>query len=95
MSFNVYGAESINVIVDGINISFSDATPQVISGRTMVPIRAIFEAIGADVIWESEEEKITAVKGKDTLIMQKRLLPVDDIKQPYNLYKWQQVRNGL
>lgn len=67
--FNVYGAESINVIVDGKNISFSDATPQVISGRTMVPVRAIFKAIGADVIWESEEEKITAVKGKDTLIM--------------------------
>lgn len=69
LAFNVYGAESINVIVDGNYVTFSNSEPKVIGGRTMVPVRDIFEAIGADVIWEPQERKIVAVKEKNTLVM--------------------------
>jgi hypothetical protein len=34
--------------------------PRIINGRTMVPMRAIFEALGAEVIWNSSEQAVHA-----------------------------------
>jgi len=36
-----------------------DAPPYIQKGRTMVPIRAISEAFGAEVDWDAKEKKIT------------------------------------
>ena len=36
----------------------------------MVPLRAIFEALGADVDWDDATKTITAVKGETTIKMQ-------------------------
>ncbi|HOA80330.1 MAG TPA: copper amine oxidase N-terminal domain-containing protein, partial [Defluviitaleaceae bacterium] len=44
-------AENINVTLNGEPLYF-DVNPQIINGRTMVPIRAIFEAMGANVKWD-------------------------------------------
>jgi len=49
-SCNVMASETIKVTLDGKLIEF-DVPPQIINGRTMVPIRAIFEAMGAKVNW--------------------------------------------
>lgn len=48
---------------DGQKINF-DVPPQTINGRTMVPIRAIFEAMGANVAWD--EATHTAISTKDS-----------------------------
>ena len=42
----------IRVFVNGQQLSF-DQNPTAISGRTLVPVRAIFEALGAEVIWDA------------------------------------------
>jgi len=47
----------IRVILDGEQIEF-DVPPQIIDNRTMVPMRAIFEALGATVFWHYDEEAI-------------------------------------
>lgn len=47
--------------VDGQKIAF-DVPPQTINDRTMVPIRAIFEAMGATVTWNDETKTATATK---------------------------------
>lgn len=39
----------INVMVDGKCVKFPDAAPEVAEGRTMVPVRAITEALGGEV----------------------------------------------
>ena len=39
-------------MLDGKEISF-DVPPQIINGRTMVPIRAVFEALGATLEWNA------------------------------------------
>ncbi len=39
------------------------------NGRTMVPMRAIFEAFGMDVTWNDDEKSITATKGDCTIKM--------------------------
>lgn len=58
----VAASNDIRVIVDGIVVNF-DVQPQIIDGRTMVPLRAIFEALGATVDWNESTKTITANKG--------------------------------
>lgn len=48
-------AENVNVVLNGMPISF-DVPAQTINDRTMVPMRAIFEAIGAEVDWDDESQ---------------------------------------
>lgn len=58
----VAGAEEdIKVLLNDKYIEF-DVKPQLLSGRTMVPMRAIFEALGAEIEWHEETRSVTAVK---------------------------------
>ena len=56
----------ITVTVDSKTIDF-DVKPIIENDRTLVPMRFIFEALGAEVSWEDETKTATAVKGKITL----------------------------
>jgi hypothetical protein len=42
---------AVTVFVDGTMVEF-DVAPQIINDRTMVPMRKIFETLGATVNWE-------------------------------------------
>lgn len=62
------GSEAVTVIVDGSTL-VSDVAPQIINDRTMVPMRAIFETLGATVEWDGEARKITSKRGDTTIEM--------------------------
>ena len=47
-----------------------DVPPQIINGRTLVPVRTIFENLGATVNWDGSTRTITSTKGSTTVIMQ-------------------------
>ena len=66
------GAENgdIKVLLNGTQLSF-DVPPQIIDGRTMVPVRKIFEAQGASVDWI--EEKNLVIAGYKTDIISLRI----------------------
>lgn len=49
------------VTINGQDINF-DVPPAMKSGRTLVPLRAIFEAMGAAVAWDGATQTISAVK---------------------------------
>ena len=49
----------IRIFLDGERLAF-DVPPQIIDGRTMVPMRGIFEALGAKVEWDGETQTIIA-----------------------------------
>ena len=66
MSVLTFAEDNINVVIDGKQIGF-DVPPQIISGRTMVPIRAIFENMGATVQWDSDTSSAICTKG-DTIV---------------------------
>jgi len=51
--------EQIAASINGSNIDF-DVPPQIINDRTMVPVRAIFEALGARVSWDENTQTVTA-----------------------------------
>lgn len=59
----------IRVTLDGSQIAF-DVAPQIIDGRTMVPLRAIFEALNAEIDWNGETQTVTATRGDVIVIMQ-------------------------
>jgi len=64
---NVSAQQNISVVLDGTKLSF-DVQPQIIDGRTMVPMRAIFEALGAEITWDSVTQIVGATKGNRTII---------------------------
>ncbi|MBR1970678.1 MAG: hypothetical protein IKA17_10045 [Clostridia bacterium] len=61
--------DSVSVYIDGELIPF-DVEPEIINGRTMVPMRKIFEYLGADVTWYSSSRKIWATCGYLRIILQ-------------------------
>ena len=61
-------ADDITVTLDGKAIEF-DVQPQIIDGRTMVPLRRIFEEIGAVVKWNGETQTVSARKNSKTISM--------------------------
>ena len=56
----------ITVTIDGRQIAF-DVPPQIINNRTMVPLRTIFESLGATVDWNNETKTVTSTKGGTTV----------------------------
>jgi hypothetical protein len=49
-----YADDIINVTVDGVRVVFPDQRPVVINGRTLVPVRGVFELMGFDVDWDAD-----------------------------------------
>jgi len=67
-----HAAEDIKVIVNEKYIEF-DVAPKIINGRIMVPLRAIFERMGAEISWDDGTKTVAASKGDTSVI-----LKVDD-----------------
>lgn len=62
--------DAVSVRVDNIAIEF-DQAPVIENGRTLVPIRAVFESAGADVSWNQDTK--TATLEKDNYIVTVKL----------------------
>ena len=62
----------IRVEIDGQKVDF-DVPPQIINSRTMVPMRAIFEALGMELNWSSTTKVATAwgqsAQGENVTVM--------------------------
>lgn len=58
----------ISVELDGAPLAM-DVAPQVSAQRVMVPIRAIAEALGADVTWDSATNAVTLKRAGETIYM--------------------------
>ena len=61
--------DGICVCLNGWELEF-DVPPMLENDRTLVPMRAIFEALGAEVSWYPEDRTIVAVRGDTTVFMQ-------------------------
>lgn len=59
----------IKVQLDGELLTFSDAAPEAVSGRTFLPFRAVFEAMGATVGFEGATSTVVATRGARTMRM--------------------------
>jgi N-acetylmuramoyl-L-alanine amidase len=61
--------DEITVNLDGKAIPF-DVAPIIENDRTLVPLRAIFEALGAQVDWDGTTQTVISVKGDRTCVFQ-------------------------
>ncbi|MGQ9532609.1 MAG: copper amine oxidase N-terminal domain-containing protein [Desulfotomaculales bacterium] len=58
----------ITVLLNGQPLSF-DQPPVIVNDRTLVPLRAIFEALGAEVNWDGATQTVTATRGDTVIIL--------------------------
>jgi hypothetical protein len=55
-------APYVRVFVDGQPIAF-DVPPQIDNGRVLVPLRGVFERLGATVAWDDQTQTVLAQRG--------------------------------
>jgi hypothetical protein len=56
----VASAQNIHVEVNGRPVRFVNTEPRYINGRVLVPLRGVFEEMGANVQWHPETRSVTA-----------------------------------
>jgi len=57
-----------NIIAKGVNIKF-DTPPVIKSGRTLIPVKALSQAFGANVQWLPAEKKVIITKGDKEIVL--------------------------
>jgi hypothetical protein len=57
------------VKVDGKQINFPYEKPHEVAGHTLVPMRGIFEAIGAYVEWDGTNHRVTCRKEDEEIVL--------------------------
>ena len=71
-------SSDIKVLLEGKELVF-DVSPQIIDGRTLLPLRVIFESLGLTVDWDNETKVITGISENTEII-----LKVDSIDAKVN-----------
>ncbi len=71
-AFTVMAEDEIKVTLNGEELEFADQKPIIDEGRTLVPMRAIFEAMGATVFWDDSTKTITSYEpvGDVSIVLQ-------------------------
>ena len=62
-------AADITVTLDGevVDVESYGSPATIVEGRTLVPLRAIFEALGASVEWDNVTRTVTSERGSDVI----------------------------
>ncbi|MGE4215337.1 MAG: N-acetylmuramoyl-L-alanine amidase [Anaerotignaceae bacterium] len=66
---HAYSAEEVSINVNGEKITGMDVPPVIINSRTLVPARAIFEKMGAEVTWNADSKEVYIVKNTDLVVL--------------------------
>jgi len=59
----------ITVTIDGTPVNFAGQPPATVSGRTLVPARGVFEALGFAASWSPATQQATLTRGNDTIVL--------------------------
>lgn len=60
-----YRSNDISVRVDGKRVDFANTQPMEINNRVLVPLRGVFEQMGATVRWIPANREVVAMRGSD------------------------------
>ena len=63
-------ADDIGVTFEYRHIAFLDANPQIVDGRTLVPVRAVFEFLRFDVEWDGGTGTATLTRRDAVVVIQ-------------------------
>jgi len=62
-------ANNLTVTINGQPITFADQGPALVDGRTLVPVAAVFQAVGFERAWEGITRQVTITGGGDVIII--------------------------
>lgn len=60
-------AADISVNLDGESVDFAIQSPVIVEGRTLIPLRGVFEKLGYEITWDGETKTASFVKD-DTVV---------------------------
>jgi hypothetical protein len=60
---------AVKVTVDGETIDFKGVPPQMQGSRIMVPMRGVFEHMGAQLAWDPSARTVRAVRGESRVVV--------------------------
>lgn len=66
MTTSVFASGGVSVRVNGFDTGMEGV---IVDGRTMVPVRGVFEKLGYNVEWNNETKTATLTKGSSTVSM--------------------------
>ena len=61
--------DAITVTINGTPAIFTDQLPVIVNGRTLVPVRGVFEALGFDVSWNEQARQATLSRADATIVI--------------------------
>ena len=62
-------AAPIHVVINGMPLAFAHTPPMQVKGSTLVPMRDIFEALGATVKFDKASQTVYGQKGATAIIL--------------------------
>ena len=84
----------IQVVLNGQTLAFSGTPPMQVKGSTLVPMRGIFEALGASVKFDKAAQTVYGQKGDTAIILPLGALVATVNGQPHTLPQPAQLING-
>ena len=62
-------ASDISVTIHGESVPFDGQGPVIVDGRTLVPVRGVFEQLGFVPRWDGSARQATLTRGSDTIVI--------------------------
>ena|GEM_PF-2790507 len=59
----------ISVLINGQRVVFPDQNPVILDGRTLVPVRGVFEDLNFSVNWNPSTRQVTLTRGNDFVVL--------------------------
>ena len=70
LELHVYARHNqVSVVIDGEQVIFEGQRPLLVNGRTLVPVRGVFEELGFFVDWNGEVQQVTLTNDKYTIVL--------------------------
>jgi hypothetical protein len=62
-------AQDINVSLNGNIVAFSGQRPVVVDGRTLIPLRGVFDEMGYNIAWNGNTKTVTLTKANTVIVI--------------------------
>lgn len=62
-------AQDINVSLNGTIVNFPNQKPVVVEGRTLIPLRGVFDNMGYSIGWNGNTKTVTLKKDNETIVI--------------------------
>lgn len=67
---HAYRAEEVHLTVNGAEVTGLDVPPLILNDRTLVPLRAVAEKLGAEVNWNADTQEAYLLRGDEVVVIQ-------------------------